>query len=159
MGTTNIPFSSPDFSIGITITDASIFHTDTLLISGFIRNGTTSSLDPAGLAEDITYSGITSFVGLYSLPSVLSTDNAKSPPTVSLKIYPNPANSFISVKSSFLAGSDYEVYDLTGKKVLKGSFSNSNSAVINIEKLGSGMYILKIAGLDVGSIAEKFLKE
>jgi len=156
--TTNIPFSSPDYLIGVQITDASLFRNDTLLIMGTIKNGTTTSLDPEGLAEDITYMGTNSFVGFYTPPSILSVANPKSPMVTSLKIYPNPSNHFITVKSEFLAGAEYEVYDLSGKILLKGSFSNSNSALLNIEKLRSGMYILKITGADGRSIAEKFLK-
>lgn len=157
--TTNIPFTSADYNLGVQITDATLFHNDTLLLMGTIRNGTTTSLDPEGQAEDINYSGYNSFVGFYTLPSVLSTNVKKNAPAVSLNIYPNPGNNLITVKSEFLAGSDYEVYDLTGRIVLKGDFSNSNSAVLNIEKLGSGMYILKINGADGGSVSEKFLKE
>lgn len=157
--TTNIPFTSADYNLGIQITDASIFHNDTLMIMGTIRSGTTTGLDPEGLAEDITYSGNTSFVGFYTLPAVLGTDITQIPVAASLNIYPNPGNNLITIKSAILAGSDYDVYDLTGKVLLKGSFSNSNSAVLNIEKLGSGMYILKITGTDGGSVAQKFLKE
>lgn len=158
LGTTNIPFSSPDHSIGISITHASLFNTDTLIISGIMRNGTISSLDPSGMAEDITYPGITNFIGFYTLPSVLSNEDKESSPAVAMNIYPNPGNNVITVKSALLAGANYEVYDLTGKILLRGSLPNSNASSINIENLDSGMYLLKITTNQGQTATEKFIK-
>ena len=80
-----------------------------LIMMRTIRSGTTTGLDPEGLAENITYSGNTSFVGFYTLPAVLGTDITQIPVAASLNIYPNPGNNLITIKSAILAGSDYDV--------------------------------------------------
>ncbi|SHI99296.1 T9SS type A sorting domain-containing protein [Flavobacterium haoranii] len=58
-----------------------------------------------------------------------------------IRIYPNPANEFITV--SVTENTKYELYNVTGQLVKIGSLSvNENS--INIQELSKGCYLLKL---------------
>ncbi len=74
-----------------------------------------------------------------------------------LTVYPNPASNLLSLqyaaKSKYI---NYEVYDLTGRLVLKGNLNDSNT--ISINSLNAGLYIIKIVdGVEVSTA--KFLKD
>ena len=61
-------------------------------------------------------------------------------------VYPNPANSHINVKADVtLLGSDYTIYDNTGKLVLSGKI-NSENTVIELGNLSGGIYIFNVGG-------------
>ncbi|WP_158849464.1 T9SS type A sorting domain-containing protein [Algibacter sp. L1A34] len=54
------------------------------------------------------------------------------------KIYPNPTSNYINVESK-IDVDRFEIYDLSGKKVL----SSNNYEKINVEDLSKGLYLLK----------------
>lgn len=60
-------------------------------------------------------------------------------------IYPNPAGNFIQItgKENF-AGQEFQLYDITGRQVLKGSFDHHQKITLN--NLSKGSYILIVAG-------------
>ena len=60
--------------------------------------------------------------------------------TTDFKIYPNPVNNILNIKSVNQVNSI--IYDITGKKVLE-----SNSKNINLRLLSAGIYIIKITDL------------
>ena len=61
-----------------------------------------------------------------------------------ISIHPNPAKSQITVKAAvILIGSDYIIYDLLGKIVLKGKI-NSENTIIELANLSGGIYLLNI---------------
>jgi len=95
-----------------------------------------------------------------SFPSCLSVNGIKEVHTNAIQkltVYPNPASNLLSLQ--YIAKSktiNYEVYDLTGRLVLKGNLNESNS--ISIQSLNSGLYIIKL--VDDGEVlTAKFLKE
>jgi hypothetical protein len=62
-----------------------------------------------------------------------------------ISIHPNPAKSQITVKAAaILIGSDYIIYDLLGKIVLKGKLS-SESTMIELGSLPAGIYLLRVS--------------
>jgi hypothetical protein len=68
-------------------------------------------------------------------------------------VYPNPANELLHVRVLNGSGKlNYEIYSITGVKVLEESLENSQK--ININTLQPGSYILDAAGQKV-----KFIKE
>lgn len=75
-----------------------------------------------------------------------------------LIIYPNPANDFITVKTSDIkSGSILTIYDVTGRIVLeKGLIQNESQ--IDIGKLVSGIYYVKIVNENTIS-GSKFIKQ
>ena len=75
----------------------------------------------------------------------LSQDEISNESSI-FKIYPNPVNDVLNIKSTSDINST--IYDITGKKVLESSSKN-----INLEKLSKGIYIIKIKDL-INNISE-----
>ncbi len=95
-----------------------------------------------------------------SFPSCLSLNGINELHTNAnqkLIVYPNPASNLLSLQYvSKIKNAHYEVYDLTGRLVLKGNLNESNT--ISIQSLNAGLYIIKI--VDGGEVySAKFLKE
>ena len=60
------------------------------------------------------------------------------------EVYPNPTHNILNIKSDLnLDRLSFKIYDIKGSNVLSGYISDINTT-INIEKLNSGIYILKI---------------
>jgi uncharacterized protein YjdB len=70
----------------------------------------------------------------------------------SVRVYPNPAFTYLHVKFDSQELADYNIYSITGQIILQGKIKDNSP--INIESLAKGMYFLKIAGKTV-----KFVKE
>jgi len=62
----------------------------------------------------------------------------------SFKIYPNPFghNSNLFIKGKLIR--KVEIYTVLGEKLYHKSFNNSNNVELNIEKLNSGIYIIRV---------------
>ena len=87
--------------------------------------------------------------------SVLSTEDFQ---INTIKVYPNPANTFVSVYSdnNLIQNFEYKIIDLTGKII-----KNGNSVInekINIESLTPGNYIIQIQSEDGQKINQKIIK-
>lgn len=71
----------------------------------------------------------------------------------SASIYPNPTSASLTVKTE--EGLEkYEVYNLAGQKLTEGT-----SGVVNMDRLASGTYLIKIFTRDKKSITEKIIKK
>ncbi len=70
----------------------------------------------------------------------------------SLDVYPNPANSTITVKTDDVVET-VKVYDVFGKNV-----ANTNNATVNISDLNSGVYMVVIK-TDKGLFQQRFIKQ
>ncbi|MBQ6269545.1 MAG: Omp28-related outer membrane protein [Bacteroidetes bacterium] len=62
---------------------------------------------------------------------------------INLSIYPNPTTNILYINNNDLLGEEYEIYDLSGKLILR---ANNNTNEINVESLSTGTYSLKIKG-------------
>jgi hypothetical protein len=61
-----------------------------------------------------------------------------------LSVFPNPAESLINVKADIkLLGSDYVIYDNTGKTILKGIIT-SEITIIELGNLSGGIYLFSV---------------
>ncbi len=96
-----------------------------------------------------------SFPSCASMNGINETRNYNS--MQRLSVYPNPASNLLSVQyTSKTKNVNYEVFDLTGRTVLKGNINESNT--ISIQSLNSGLFIIKVIdGNEV--LLTKFLKE
>lgn len=74
----------------------------------------------------------------------------------SVKIYPNPTNSFINISSEFGIES-IELYDIQGR-ILETHFETSTFTKLDISGKSNGIYFLKIK-TEKGSKVEKIVKE
>jgi hypothetical protein len=72
-----------------------------------------------------------------------------------VKLFPNPTNKILNLSSQIKPMTKVEVYSVTGKKVLE---FNRNLEKLNIEKLSSGLYLIKISSNEESFIA-KCMKE
>ncbi len=61
-----------------------------------------------------------------------------------INIYPNPTQNQINIKvPAQLHGSNYSVYDFTGKAVLNGKIYSENT-IVELSELSAGMYFLRV---------------
>lgn len=75
------------------------------------------------------------------------------PAETDVKVYPNPFKDEFSV--SHPKANQYELYDFTGKLLMKGSLANGK---VNAGKLQQGVYLLKIILKDGSSFSKKMIK-
>ncbi len=101
-----------------------------------------------GMLNNFTLDGTTSN---WITNAALSVNNSNSIEK-NLAVYPNPASDYITV-SELKKAENFEIYNLIGKNIRKGTISSDES--INIQNLIKGMYLLK---LENGNTL-KFIKE
>jgi len=85
----------------------------------------------------------------------LLTDN------VSIKFYPNPASSELSIalSTAFEAPVSVTIFDLNGRSLISKILNPGNLIYhVDINNLDKGMYIISISNT-TGSISERFIKE
>jgi hypothetical protein len=58
-----------------------------------------------------------------------------------LAVYPNPATDFVNIQQSEVALQKIEIYSMNGQLIRS---ENNNLEKINISRLKSGMYIMKL---------------
>lgn len=82
---------------------------------------------------------------IYSIVDTeLSTNNVN---TTAFKVYPNPANNVVTIQSgNAITATHAEIYDMGGKLLLSQKLTNSQSNMLNVAALPSGLYILNITG-------------
>jgi len=70
----------------------------------------------------------------------------------SITIYPNPAINRLIIKTDLeeLRGSEYSIWNITGKKLKSGIFSNITEHYIDIVPLSKGIYFVRIEGRVIG---------
>lgn len=105
---------------------------------------------------------ITAITNLYSIDlnfpgyavsrKILTGTKNSIPGKPLVEIYPNPARNLFNIKeSSNLPGSEFDIIDLSGRKVLKGLL-NSNTTQVDISHLSPGEYFFQIVGQKQQSI-------
>ena len=73
-------------------------------------------------------------------------DNIAEVNDESLGLYPNPATSFVNIKSSASGSCDINIFDMTGRCVKSVYVEDVSDAIINIEDLDKGVYFIELAG-------------
>ena len=73
-------------------------------------------------------------------------DNIAEVSDESLGLYPNPATSFVNIKSSASGSCDINIFDMTGRCVKSVYVEDVSDAIINIEDLDKGVYFIELAG-------------
>ncbi|MDR6922407.1 MULTISPECIES: T9SS type A sorting domain-containing protein [Chryseobacterium] len=69
------------------------------------------------------------------------------------KIFPNPTSGSLTIRTEEKL-EKYEIYDLTGRKLSEG-----NTAVVSLDELAAGTYLIKIQTKDHKVITEKIIKK
>ena len=70
-------------------------------------------------------------------------------------MYPNPANSFITISGNQLDINEVRIFDITGKEVIR---TNAVQDQIDISPLNSGVYLVNILGNDI-DVVKKLIKQ
>ena len=74
----------------------------------------------------------------------------------SFKVYPNPANNYITIESNNMEISGIVIYDILGKNVLVQKQLKNNS--VNVSALNRGVYFIKISADNNSSTKKIILK-
>lgn len=95
-------------------------------------------------AEGINYYRLkqTDLNGKFEHSETIAIEYWKDSEIIISNVYPNPAKETINIKGNFASPATFELYDLTGRKVLMQSI-NSNRQ-INISPLAKGLYVWSI---------------
>lgn len=100
------------------------------------------------------YNGKKAFTEIYTLPSKTLSVNDNNSVTNSLKIYPNPANSTVTIDNPNNGTTEIKVFDLNGRLIKNVPFNtNDKNISLNVSELIKGNYIIKI-----GNSVSKIIK-
>ena len=72
-----------------------------------------------------------------------------------LKVYPNPASTFLNIRSDIFAKAEYRIYAISGHEIKHGFMANR--AIIDISDISQGIYILRL-NTDSGIKTTRFIK-
>ena len=77
--------------------------------------------------------------------------------SISLLVYPNPANSILNISTEEQITS-IEIFDFTGKLIILKPIKLRQTEEINIEKLTPGIYLLRATTINNKTLNQKFIK-
>ncbi|MCA1763377.1 MAG: T9SS type A sorting domain-containing protein [Cryomorphaceae bacterium] len=150
------PFENPQALYGMNIESMYSYGTDSLLVQGIIRSGTSTTLDIFGDSEFETFSTTSTFFAIYGDGELLSTD--EKPPAKELAIYPNPGKSSIQITGITESG-ELRIFDISGRLVIsKRVLPQGEPARLDISALSPGVYTAVFRGA-AKSGAGKFVKQ
>ena len=73
-----------------------------------------------------------------------------------VNVYPNPAQSKITIEGNNHQINSFEIFDLSGRKMMAGTEINSNRFTVDVGQLLPGIYILKLSSTNGENIILKF---
>lgn len=123
-------------------------------------NGATNRIYTAGVVDgnytvEVTGAGGCSATSA-SLPFMSTGTNDLSVLAATVSVFPNPAReSFNLVVGAELTGTNYELYEMTGRKVLSGTIGDEVTT-IPVRDISSGIYIVNISN-GMGSITKRLI--
>ena len=79
--------------------------------------------------------------------------------TPEIDIYPNPAHQFITIGfiNMPINNNAINIFDITGKRVISNTNVSGNTIKLDLQKLNSGTYFVKVVGADGTTVQSKFL--
>jgi hypothetical protein len=142
-------------------------------LTGNPIGGTWSGIGVSGNTFNPTVAGLGSFYAVYTFTATNGCTNKDSllmtvstclgiaeTSTANLfSVYPNPTTSEINVKTDAqLIGSEYIVYDNSGKIILKGKIKSANT-LIKLSDFSAGVYYFSVSNKLYGKQTIKVIKE
>jgi len=119
-----------------------------------ISTSGTHNFDSGFHGQDYTYTltfnepGVTDYTctphaSMYGTITVNSTMSLNTNDKLGLNIFPNPVSTgYVTLKTSVSGVKNIEIFDLSGRRVLKTSI---NSDTLNVSSVNSGVYIIKLS--------------
>jgi hypothetical protein len=83
------------------------------------------------------------------------TNNANLAMSNAIKIWPNPVNDFLFIKSEKNEVHTFNITDVYGNAIQQGTFSSNG--IVNLKYLSAGFYIITVSSTD-GNFQKKFIK-
>ena len=99
-----------------------------------------------------------SLASSWTISSNLSVGLKNNPLENLVKVYPNPSNSKITAEVFQNQISSFEIFDLSGRKMMAQNEINKNRFSVDVENLLPGIFILKLRCTNGESIVQKFSK-
>ena len=122
--------------------------------SGFHGQGYTYTLtfnEPG--VTDYTCTPHASMYGTITVNSTMSLDTNDR---LGLNIFPNPVSTaYVTLKTSVSGVKNIEIFDLSGRGVLKTSIT---SDILNVSSINSGVYIIKLSINGVSEISKLIIR-
>jgi PKD repeat protein len=106
---------------------------------------TYSSLNTYGICMKVIRAGSINCVKTFC--KKITVSGIEEVMLANLKIYPNPANDFITIDAKDVSQtiiSSFSLHDITGRKVLAENWKQEPTQQINISNFANGVYILSI---------------
>lgn len=131
---------------GLSAIDGKIFQgnangfTGGSILNVYNANGTFNKTYTATMGVNGVYKNV------YADPSLAAANNSVS----KIAIYPNPVSDILFIKN--VASAPYKIFDLAGKLVKSGNYSNG----ISVSTLTKGAYIIQVTSQNK-TISEKFI--
>jgi hypothetical protein len=76
--------------------------------------------------------------------------------SIGFNLYPNPVNNYLNISISEIKVTNFEIINTLGQTIMKGS---NNKQTINVSKLNSGVYIMKLTTVEGKSAIKRFIKQ
>lgn len=92
------------------------------------------------LASD---NSVTAMLSIYAEFGTISTVGINENTGATVTVFPNPATDVLNITNA--AGSEFVLFNITGKTVMTGSINNDSKS-INVSALNSGVYVLQLKG-------------
>lgn len=122
-----------------------VFHDETENVNKLLINS---------LEDNNNNNNVKAFTDIYTLPSKTLSVNDNNTVSNSLKIYPNPVNSVLTIDNPNNGNTEAKVFDMTGRLIKTITFYNNDKSIsLNVSDLIKGNYIVKI-----GNSVSKIIK-
>ena len=124
------------------------FDLEQFLLLNVAMGGNGGAIDPNFTESPM----VIDYVRVYQNADILSTKGYSESNEV--RMYPNPANNFVTIASDVLIDK-LEMYNVLGKKVHQAQ-TNSNTVNLDVSTFSKGLYILKFK-INNGSVIKKLV--
>ncbi|MGE3825041.1 MAG: T9SS type A sorting domain-containing protein, partial [Bacteroidia bacterium] len=94
------------------------------------------------------------FMCKIALPEAIGIDEEEE--NDEIRLYPNPANTQLTIQTNINGKSDYFIYDLTGSLLQSGSFIQAKT--IDVKGFAEGVYVIQLQ-TEQGIVSKKFVKQ
>lgn len=127
-----------------------------LFIKNTVGGNSRYGIIPAAAGDPVQFDGAGIDVIQYHLVQSLSVNTFEA----NAFAISNPVNNQLTIKGATAKVKELSLYSVLGNKVLSKTVSNSNGDInLDVNSLSTGLYILKIVGVDGEKFSKKIIKQ